>query len=263
MTVGIFPFGQPVLDVVQKDRSTKKVFILGVYASAVHAQWVNINGKTLVNALAVASEPTIFWRGEHADSIIANIKIPEDLGVLLPARQDFNGPSGIALDNLILNPMGLDRQDAWLCDLVPHSCVNQPQCRALEREYNPLLGQYNLPIPSVPRLPNPLSNEVRLHSILKEIIESKANTLILLGDLPIRWFLSYFDNRWKKLSDFGLEKGSYGHLHDTRLGNLDIKVLAVAHPRQIAKLGRSSKFWYDTHAAWVENVACKLPQVIM
>lgn len=262
MTVGIFPFGQPVLDVVQKDRSTKKVFILGVYASAVHARWVNINGETLVNALAVASEPTIFWRGEHADSIIANILIPKKLGILLPARQDFNGPSGIALDNLILNPMGLDRQDAWLCDLVPHSCVNGSQSLALAREYNPLVDQYNLPIPSVPNLPKPLSNVARLQSILKEFIESKAKTLILLGDLPIRWFLSYFDNRWKKLSDFGLEKRSYGHLHDTRLGNLDIKVLAVAHPRQIAKLGRSSKFWYETHADWIENDAYKLTQDI-
>jgi hypothetical protein len=35
-----FASGQPILDVVQTDRSPKRVFVLGVYASAVHARWV-------------------------------------------------------------------------------------------------------------------------------------------------------------------------------------------------------------------------------
>jgi hypothetical protein len=34
----IFPFGQPLRPVVQADRTPKKLFILGVYASAVHAR---------------------------------------------------------------------------------------------------------------------------------------------------------------------------------------------------------------------------------
>ena len=55
--IGKFPFGEEVRKVEQKDRSPKQVFILGVYASAVHARWVNVNGKTVVRALAVASEP--------------------------------------------------------------------------------------------------------------------------------------------------------------------------------------------------------------
>jgi hypothetical protein len=123
--LGIFPFGQPVLPVHQTDRSPKRVFVLGVYASAVHARWRDASGKTLVNALAVASEPCIFWRGEGADEIVGRISIPSGLGTLEPADAKFNGPSGIALDELILHPLGLRREDAWLSDLVPHSCVNQ------------------------------------------------------------------------------------------------------------------------------------------
>jgi hypothetical protein len=46
--IGIFPFGQPVLPVVQRDRTSKKVFVLGVYASAVHARWIGRDGKNLV-----------------------------------------------------------------------------------------------------------------------------------------------------------------------------------------------------------------------
>jgi len=31
-----YPFGQPLIPVIQKDRGPKKAFVLGVYASAVH-----------------------------------------------------------------------------------------------------------------------------------------------------------------------------------------------------------------------------------
>jgi hypothetical protein len=43
--IGTFPFGQLVQDVVQTDRTPKKVFVLGVYASAVHARWMNYGRK--------------------------------------------------------------------------------------------------------------------------------------------------------------------------------------------------------------------------
>jgi hypothetical protein len=66
---GTLPFGQPVCEVLQSDRDPKDVFVLGVYASAVHARWIDAAGKTVVKALAVASEPYIFWRGDNAESI--------------------------------------------------------------------------------------------------------------------------------------------------------------------------------------------------
>ena len=34
-----FPFGETVKRLLQEDRTPKKVFVLGVYASAVHARW--------------------------------------------------------------------------------------------------------------------------------------------------------------------------------------------------------------------------------
>ncbi len=69
-----FPFGQKLLQVKQLDRSPKKAFVLGVYASAVHARWLDKKGKQIVSALAVASEPEIFWEGENADQIISFFK---------------------------------------------------------------------------------------------------------------------------------------------------------------------------------------------
>lgn len=116
---GIFPFGQQIHKVYQIDCTPKNIFVLGVYASAVHARWLGNDDRIKVKALAVASEPAIFWRGDNAESIIHQIDIPPEAGKLVPAGQQFNGPSGRALDNLILKPMGVTREDVWLCDLIP------------------------------------------------------------------------------------------------------------------------------------------------
>jgi hypothetical protein len=101
--------------VSQKDRTPKKDFVLGVYASAVHAVWRDTKGKVLVKALAVASEPEIFWNGDGAEKIIRRIQLPDGVGTLAVAAKQFNGPSGQALDTHILEPLGLTRDDVWLC----------------------------------------------------------------------------------------------------------------------------------------------------
>lgn len=250
-----FPFGQKVKKVIQQDRSPKKVFVLGVYASAVHAQWKEVNNKTKVKALAVASEPYIFWRGDRADEIVEQIDIPKPLGKLVPAHKQFNGPSGIALDDLILEPLGLTRDDVWLCDLIPHSCVNPQQRKAIINNYEPFIEEYNLPIPSVPEVPGQLTNKKRRTAILNELMESGANTLILLGDKPIQWFLKHFDQRWNRLSDFAHDEDSYGQLLSTHFKGKTIKILPLAHPRQIAKLGHSSAKWYEYHQTWIHQSA--------
>lgn len=247
--IGTFPFGQEVQKVVQGERSSRRVFVLGVYASAVHACWVNLQGKTLIKAMAVASEPYIFWRGENAEEIIRRIQIPYQLGKLVAAEKQFNGPSGIALDELILKPLGLTRTDTWLCDLVPYSCMNPAQQKALEREYYPLAEKYDLPSPTVPKVPGRLSDKERRQAILDELIESNAEVLILLGDKPIQWFLRYYDDRWQRLSDFH----PYGKVHLAEIAGKKYQVLPVAHPRQIAKLGRSSQKWFELHQGWIES----------
>ena len=80
----LFPFGQKLHPLVQEDRTPKKVFVLGVYASAVHARWKK-DGQIVCQALAVASEPRIFWDGniDEAKQIIEQaqqeaVKIIED-----------------------------------------------------------------------------------------------------------------------------------------------------------------------------------------
>jgi uracil-DNA glycosylase len=252
--LGTFPFGQSLCMLKQQDRRPKKIFVLGVYASAVHARWISPEGKIVSKALAVASEPCIFWRGEEADSIIGRIEIPKRLGKLIPAHKQFNGPSGIALDDMFLKPLGVCREDAWLCDLVPHSCVNISQQKAIDRAYLPIMKDFNLPIPSIPTVPSSLSDGARRTAIVNELRESQAQTLILLGDQPIRWFLKSFDQKWSRLSDFGTDSSAYGKLHKVDIAGIPINVLPLAHPRQVARLGRSSKAWYELHQEWIKRI---------
>ena len=170
----------------------------------------------------------------------------------------YNGPSGIALDKQFIHPLGLTREDVWLSDLVPHSCLNPSQEAAIERDYIDLMSQHNLPTVTLPTVPYELADDTRRSEILAEINESQADILILLGDKPIRWFLNAYDKRWKTLLKFGTTPETYGRLHPTSLNGHSIQVLPLAHPRQTAKLGRSSRKWFDLHAHWIENVAPNL-----
>jgi hypothetical protein len=251
-SLGTFPFGQPVQAVVQQDRTPKRVFILGVYASAVHARWIGPNGRTRVNALAVASEPYIFWRGDGAEEILSKIQIPAELGRLVPPDPKFNGPSGLALDEHYLKPLGLTREDAWLCDLVPHSCMNTGQRAAIKRAYQKNVAEYHLPQATVEGLPSKLTDPDRREAILKELRESQAGLLILLGDQPIRWFLRFYCPEYKVLSDFG---SPYGQRHPIHLDGMALDVLPLAHPRQAGRLGLSSEEWFREHQKWEKEQA--------
>lgn len=250
-----FPFGQPLKKVEQKDKSPKEAFILGVYASAVHARWIDKNGKQKVSALAIASEPEIFWRGENAEEIISRIHIPYELGRLtLPTDKALNGPSGRALDEKYLKPLNITREDTWLCDLLPNSRVNENQKKAIEKHYTKeLIEGYNLSKATIPIFDKKeLNNDKRREEILEELEQSKAQKLILLGDLPIKWFLNFYDNKFKTLSQFGDTAEEYGKEREIKINNRIYNVIALCHPRQADRLGSSSTKWGQLHDEWIK-----------
>lgn len=249
-----FPFGQPVERVVQADRRPKRVFVLGVYASAVHARWLAEDGSTLIEAVAVASEPEVFWRGDGAERIVSEIRLPAGAGRLEPAAENLNGPSGVALDELFFEPLGLARSDAWLADLVPHSCKNDRQAAALRRAYDPLIGTLGLPAYDWPSVPAALADAERRTQITAEIAEASPDVLITLGDQPLKWFASSFGAK-ARLGSYGEARDRYGRLHEIRIGQRTMTLLPLAHPRQVARLGSHSAQWAGLHEHWVKRVA--------
>lgn len=251
-----FPFGQPLTKVQQKDNSKKKAFVLGVYASAVHARWIGKDGEQKVSAFAVASEPDIFWTGENAEQIISAIKIPTELGKLtVPTSKKLNGPSGRALDKLFLAPLGLNRKSTWLCDLIPYSRVNEQQRKAIDTHYsNDIVEKFKLSPATVPDFDKiELNSQTRRNEILEELETSQADTLILLGDLPIYWFLRFHDKRFSKLVQFGDTKSTYGRQQEIRINNKTYNVIPLCHPRQADRLGNSSAKWGLLHDNWIKE----------
>ncbi len=251
----LFPFGQELHPLVQEDKSPKKVFVLGVYASAVHARW-KLNGQMICQALAVASEPRIFWDGneEEAEAIIGKISIPPELGYLEPAGKQLNGPSAKVLDENILAPLGFTRKDAWLCDCLPETRLNPSQVKALKEKYIPLIEEYSLNPVTIPTRPSTFCDKKRSAEITDELMRSEANLLVLLGDIPIAQYLKKVaDIPFSTLGEY-VELYGYGNPTEVVIEGKTMKVLPLAHPRQIGALGAHSEKWFNMHREWEESL---------
>ena len=252
-----FPFGETVNPLVQQDRTPKKVFVLGVYASAVHARWTKPGQKRPVcTALAVASEPRIFWDGnpEEAAEIISRIKIPKELSTLKPAAKIYNGPSAKVLDEHILVPLGFTRQDTWLCDLLPETRLNPNQVDVIKKNYNPLMKEFGLNEVTIPERPSVFCDKKRCDEIVAEIEESKADILVLLGDIPIKQFLNAVAKvNYNTLLEYKNLNG-YGNPTETVINGKRYKILPLAHPRQIGALGAHSNKWFEVHQRWEKKL---------
>jgi len=247
-----FPFGQIVEKVEQTDKTPKKVFVLGVYASAVHAKWIDAEGKLLARALAVASETRIFWDGneDEAKKEISKIILPKGAGKLYPADKKFNGPSGIALDEFFLEPIKLKRKDCWLCDLIPYSMINPDQEKTVKRNEKvfqkfELIKQNMRPA----NVENRVIDDLRRKEIFDELKKSQAEIIITLGDEPIQQFINPLSGGKYRLD----LNDVYGIQKEIVLDGKKIKLLPLVHPRQAAKLGRYSKKWNDKHEEWKEK----------
>ncbi|MBQ2667788.1 MAG: hypothetical protein IJF56_04090 [Clostridia bacterium] len=249
-----FPFGQELHPLVQQDKSPKKVFVLGVYASAVHARWKK-DGQIVCQALAVASEPRIFWDGEpeEAKAIIQAVRMPKELGNLEPASRQLNGPSAKVLDENILAPLGFTRADAWLCDCLPETRINPSQAKAIREKYDPLIEPYGLNPVTIPARPSTFCSYERSLEITEELMQSQADLLVLLGDIPIAQYLKKAaDIHYSTLGEY-VEQYGYGTRTEVTIRGKTIQVLPLAHPRQIGALGAHSEKWFWAHKKWEES----------
>jgi hypothetical protein len=86
--------------------------------------------------------------------------------------------------------------------------------------------------------------------VLAEFEESSAETIVLLGNEPIRHWLKRFDRRWSSLRDFGDGDDEYGRRHVVTISGRRCEVLPLVHPRQAAGLGSHSAVWRARHNLW-------------
>jgi len=187
---------------------------------------------------------------KEAKAIIDKIKIPPELGKLVPAERLFNGPSGKVLDEHILAPLEFTRKDVWLCDCLPETRLNTNQVNVINERYNPLIKQYGLNEVTIPKEPCVFCNEIRTKEITDELMQSKADLLVLLGDIPIAQYLKReTDVPYTSLQEY-TDLYGYGISSDVIINGRTMQVLPLAHPRQIGGLGEHSNRWKLAHLEW-------------
>jgi hypothetical protein len=255
--IGTFPFGSLVQKVTQKELTPKPVFVLGVYGSSVLAQFKPHDSKNSIRYLPVDNEPEIFWSGgqENVRKIITKINVPKIAGKLTPELSTANGILGRSFDKYYLHPMKLQRSNVWICNLIPHVVINKNERKAIKK-YNDVHSMYNFlkaELPTKKERWNFISKN-RFQEIVQEILQSKAEVLISLGQQPLKWFLQEYDQSVGNL----LNVKDYGSMHDIRIGSAKIKLIPLYHPRQLLKeKNRDTKiglFHYD----WLKNKAKKI-----
>jgi hypothetical protein len=116
--------------------------------------------------------------------------------------------------------------------------------------HNENIGKYHLNPVTVPERKSSFCDAQRAQEILKEIEESDARLLVLLGDIPIKQFLKRVaDIPYTSLQEY-VDLFGYGNPTDVTIQGKIIKVLPLAHPRQIGALGTHSEKWYQMHQKW-------------
>ncbi|WP_243338317.1 hypothetical protein [Anaeromyxobacter soli] len=242
-----FPFGQPLEVTPPQEARNAKAFVLGVYASAVHARWIGPDGKEACKALAVASEPYSFWDGSDAADIISKIRVPDGMGRLEPAARKFNGPSGETLREKYLAPLGLQLRDCWITDLHDRYYLSPGNAAALKR-YETLRCKVrpSMKPALLPERPLKVVPEAdRIQRLRDELERSGASLVITLGNEPLP---ALFGARARKLS-----REAYGEPEELEVFGKRMTVLKLCHPRQGGALGSSSAAWTDAHASWAHR----------
>ena len=235
-----FPFGEPLLPVRHTCSGPTPVFILGAYSSALHAMWrYGPAARDRVQALAIANEPEPFWDGEDQLRLVARHTPP--FGELLPTPQ--NGPSGIALRELYLTPLGLDPTRCWITDVINTYFSTPRQRQACKRAYassGRLAPEWALPLRPGQITPN----ADRLAEIKAELKEAAPKWVLTLGDEPLA-----------ALGLARLSRHDYGVPTPTTLYGLKTTLIPLTHPRNAGRLGPHSRKWATIHDQWLSDVA--------
>lgn len=246
----IFPFGSVSVKVEQKEKSPKKVFVLGSQAESVYAHLLDDKGKVKAMAVPVASEPFPFWNGEGASQLLQNISIPSEFEKLTPVNINYNGGFGKKIDKWFLKPLGYKREDVWFCYLQPFARINPGKLKNLKEVYSSLskggyFSECTIPVFN----PSEFYDKSRVQEIISELEQSQAKTIILIGEMPVKHFISHFST-YKSLSDFGNTILNYGKIHIIKINRKPYRVMALTHPEADEKFRTGSYFWKRCHKYW-------------
>jgi hypothetical protein len=191
---GTFPFGRPVLRRRPSAKSRRRVFVLGALPSALHIAWWSPHRKS-VRALVVDNEPAPFWAAEDERKQIEAWKAAVGFRVGEWGEvetSDTNGKTGRWVDEQVLAPLGITRDEACLsyC-LDTYACADLGVVFALDERYQPFAREAGLPEADLaprPRESALVEQAILMHRerLLKELSVVVPEIVVTLGGSPHR-----------------------------------------------------------------------------
>ncbi|MFD1045240.1 uracil-DNA glycosylase family protein [Kibdelosporangium lantanae] len=252
-----FPFGQPATPRPPRVpvSSSAALLVLGVYPSALHVRWRRPDGVT-VGALPVDDEPTVFWDGGDAASLIERwqqvVGWTEQWGSVTAAGG--NGSSGRHVVNHVLKPLGIAAQQAYFTDCLPTYFIKSgenSQMTAIRDRYEPFAVAQR---PRLPRADLPVRPSARdlVHRAVAEegpilrarIAEAAAPVMVTLGQEAAD-VLAELAGVDRVLLTPGAD---YGRARTVVVAGLRTQWIPLVHP------GNRSARWRHRHQQWVRAV---------
>lgn len=251
-----FPFGRPVLPSPTSTDKPCQGYVLGAYPSGLHVRWTPPSsfGLKPIAAMIVDNEPVPFWDGRHATERTEDwrraVDWQEDWGSV-KAVPRHNGPSGQWVDEHLLKPLRLTRDDVCISDCLDQSRLNPGQARRLADTYAPVasaLGLTECTLQPVPGSESAIVREAReghLERLRAELRRSGATKVVTLGNAALRVFKMLIEmpdgDGLRRLSHAG-----YGSTVDSTFEGRSIRWHPLVHPRN----GARHPDWRGTHARW-------------
>ena len=231
--------------------------LLGAYPSALHVRWTPPKPFRPVQALAVGDEPTPFWEGEGEDEQIevwlGSVEFRAEWGDISPAPR-FNGPSGRKIREMVLDPLGIDRGDAWITDCLDlyHASVgNMDRVRDTYQKLAEKLADGEYRLPEARLLPHPDENGIvrlaevgHLPRLRREIRRCSPRRVITLGNAALR-VMKILSGDSGSLPHQLRADSSYGQVHRATVAELPIEVLPLAHPAAPPAYRQAHQVWLE------------------
>ena len=189
-----FPFGRPVLRRRPSAKSSRRVFVLGAFPSALHIAWWSPARKG-IRALAVDNEPANFWTGADEKTHIDAWKRAVDFRVgawgEVETADEVNGKAGRWLDDNVLAPLGVTRDEACLSYCLDTYFADAAAAFAVNERYQPVALEAGLPEAHLaPRLRDralvELAVEVHRERLLHELSVVVPDVVVTLGNAALR-----------------------------------------------------------------------------
>jgi hypothetical protein len=190
----IFPFGRPVVRRRPSAKSKRRVYVLGAYPSALFIAWWSPARKG-VRALPVDNEPTSFWTGadERAQidawKRIVHFRVG-DWGEVETADEP-NGKAGRWLDENVLAPLGVSRDEVCLSYCLDTYCTDGAAAFGVNERYRPFAREAGLPETQLTLRPRDgalvkIAFDVHRERLLHELSVVVPEVVVTLGNAALR-----------------------------------------------------------------------------